>query len=177
MTWLHFLGVGLALGAIFLVNFGEQGNDKPAETGTKSWMIVLLSVILFVGSGASDALFKVLKQDYSGLADSREYIIVLFAMASAASLPVFVYKAVRGKLRLNAPTVVAGLLMGVPNYFSILFLAASLRFFDGTVFYPINNTVILLVMALVGIAVYRERLNAWKAAGLALATAAVILLA
>lgn len=177
MTPLHFVGVALALGAIFLVNFGEKGKDKPIDTRTKPWMIIVFSAILFLGSGASDALFKVLNQEYHGMADSREYIIVLFAMASAASLPIFAYKAATKTLHVNAPTIISGLVMGIPNYFSIVFLAGSLRFFDGTVFYPINNTAILLIMALVGIALYGERLNAWKAGGLLLATAAVILLA
>jgi drug/metabolite transporter (DMT)-like permease len=177
MTGLHFLGVALALSAIFLVNFGERNTTKESERKNKPWMVIVLSAILFLGSGASDALFKILHQDYSGLADSSEYIVVLFAMAAAGSLPVFLFKALKGNLRLTGATVLSGLVMGIPNYFSIYFLAVSLRYFDGTVFYPINNTAILLVMALVGILVYRERINVWKAAGLALATAAVILLA
>jgi drug/metabolite transporter (DMT)-like permease len=177
MTWLHFLGVGLALAAIFLVNFGEKAKDKPADTFTKGWMVAALSAVLFLGSGASDALFKILKQEYSGLASNGEYIIVLFAMAAVASLPIFVQRVVKGTLVLSKATVVGGLIMGIPNYFSIVFLAGSLRFFDGTVFYPINNTAILLVMALIGIVFYREKLNAWKAAGLLLATGAVVLLA
>jgi multidrug transporter EmrE-like cation transporter len=52
-----------------------------------------------------------------------------------------------------------------------------LKYFDGTVFYPINNTAILLVMAIVGILAFKERLNKWKVAGLIMATTAVILLA
>lgn len=83
----------------------------------------------------------------------------------------------KGTLVLSKATVMSGLIMGIPNYFSIVFLAGSLRFFDGTVFYPINNTAILLVMALIGIVFYHEKLNAWKAAGLLLATGAVVLLA
>jgi drug/metabolite transporter (DMT)-like permease len=177
MTWLHFVGVGLALAAIFLVNFGEKGSDSAVDSRNKGWVLAALSAVLFLGSGTSDALFKILKQDYAGLANSGEYIIVLFAMAALASVPIFIQRAIRGRLQVTKATVLVGLLMGLPNYFSIVFLAASLRFFDGTVFYPINNTAILLVMAVIGILAYREQLNAWKAAGLLLATGAVVLLA
>lgn len=176
MTVLHFLGVGLAMAAILFVNLGEKNIEKPVDRPTKPWLIALLSAILFIGSGASDALFRVLKQEYSGFADSREYIIVLFAMAAAASLPVFLYKAFRKTLQLNAATVIAGVLMGIPNYYSIVFLAASLKHIPGTVFYPINNTVILLVMSLTGMVAYREKMNRWKVAGLAMATVAVLML-
>lgn len=177
MTWVHVVGVALALAAILLVNLGEKPKETPGNSPVRPWVVALLSVVLFLGSGASDALFKVLRQDYATLADSREYIIVLFAMAFLASLPVVMYRAARKRLTLNLPTLLSGLALGIPNYFSIVFLAASLKYLDGTVFYPINNTAILLLMTLVSVVAYREKLNAWKVAGLALATSAVVVLA
>jgi drug/metabolite transporter (DMT)-like permease len=176
MAWLRFVGVGLALAAIWMVHFGEQGRERPMDPQEHPWRVPALSAILFLGSGASDALFRVIQQEYSGLVDHRAYVIVLFAAAAAASLPVFVYKGIHGTLRLHAPTVLGGLLMGIPNYYSIVFLAGALRYFDGTVFYPVNNTAILLVMALAGIVFFGERLNGWKVAGLLVATGAVVML-
>jgi drug/metabolite transporter (DMT)-like permease len=176
MTIYHFAGMAMALTAIFLVNLGEKEQVSHPKTRRETWMMVIITAILFIGSGASDALFKVLDHDFKGLTDSREYIIVLFAAAALTSLPIFIYKALNNKLSLNAHTVLSGLIMGIPNYFSIVFLAGSLQYFDGTVFYPINNTAILLIMAVVGILIYRERLNTWKAIGLVLAMAAVVML-
>ncbi|MFN8397850.1 MAG: hypothetical protein U0176_24745 [Bacteroidia bacterium] len=174
MPWLRFVGVGLALVAIFLINFGEKG--KSADQRASAGMLILLSIVLFLGSGASDILFKILKMDYNGLVGDEEYVIVLFAAAAIASLPVFVMRLAKGNLKLGAPTLLGGLVLGIPNYYSIAFLVGSLKFFDATVFYPINNTAILLVMALVGVVIFREKLNKWKAIGLLLATAAVVML-
>lgn len=174
MPWLRFVGVGLALVAIFLINYGEK--SKSADQRASAGMLVLLSIVLFVGSGASDILFKVLKMDYQGLVADEEYVIVLFAAASLASLPVFAMRILKGGLKLSAPTLLGGIALGIPNYYSIAFLVGSLKFFDATVFYPVNNTAILLVMALVGVVIFREKLNKWKAIGLMLATAAVVML-
>lgn len=175
MPWLRFVGVGLALVSIFLINFGEKGKS-PADQRIPTGKLILLSIVLFIGSGASDVLFKILKMDYDGLVGDEEYVIVLFAAASIASLPVLAIRLIKGNLKLGAPTLLGGIVLGIPNYFSIAFLVGSLKFFDATVFYPINNTAILLVMALVGVLIFREKLNKWKAIGLLLATAAVVML-
>lgn len=175
-TWLHFAGVLLAIGAILLVNFGESETPQPLSSSTSKWQIALLSILLFLGSGLNDTFFKYLNVHFSGLVDNQEYVIVLFAAAALASTPVILYKALKGSLQINPLTAISGLLIGIPNYFSIVFLTASLQFFDGTVFYPLNNTAILLLMALVGIVGYNEALNRWKLMGLGIAAAAVVML-
>ncbi len=43
-------------------------------------------------------------------------------------------------------------------------------------FYPVNNTLVLVLMALIGLAIYRESFNKWNLIGLSVALAAVALL-
>ena len=154
----------------------DRSSPKLISDRKTKIQLALLSVILFLGHGASDSLFKHIQQTNLQQVDSQEYIIVLFGVAGLVSIPIVVYRLIKGQSRLNLQTIGAGIAIGIPNYFSIVFLAASLKYFDGTVFYPINNTVILFLMTLIGIVAFKESLNWWKALGLLMALVAVLML-
>ena len=82
----------------------------------------------------------------------------------------------RTKAKFNWGTLLAGLLIGVPNYFSLKFLVQTLDHLPGTVFFPVNNTALLLVTGLVGVLVYREKLNRWNLIGFLFAILGVVFL-
>lgn len=169
----HFAGIVLALLAITLVNLGENKQNKISKITFKTG---ILALILFLGSGGSDAIFKHINQTNIGQIDSREYIIVLFAVAGIMSLPVLGYRLLQKQVKIDKKTLAAGLAIGIPNYFSIVFLSASLQYFDGTVFYPINNTAVLLLTTLFGILIFQESVNRFKIAGILLAILAGLML-
>ena len=83
---------------------------------------------------------------------------------------------VMGKAPLQGKAVLAGLLIGVPNYFSVTFLTKSLEFFKGTTFFPVNNIGILGVVSIAGILLYKEKFSWVNYLGLGAAVGSILLL-
>ncbi|MFO0485405.1 MAG: EamA/RhaT family transporter, partial [Sphingobacteriia bacterium] len=71
--------------------------------------------------------------------------------------------------------VLSGLVLGVPNYFSIIVLLLALRQVAGTLFFPLNNVGQLLIISLAGIVLFRERYPPLSWLGLGLAMVAILL--
>ena len=72
-----------------------------------------------------------------------------------------------------------GILLGIPNYFSMLFLVKTLSYFpaaSATIF-PINNIGIVAVSTLVSVWFFKEKLNSKNILGLVLSLTAIALIA
>ena len=69
-----------------------------------------------------------------------------------------------------------GILLGIPNYFTVALLVAGLRTLPAVVFFPANNIGQLILGSLAGALLYRERLDALTWVGVGLAATAIILL-
>lgn len=178
LTWVNGIGVAMALCSVFLINYRP---DSPVKLGRGTgkgafWMNVLLIAALFVGSGINDLCFKVFGEEYSDTVPQTDFPVVIFGISAIIGLLIVVVQIARGRQRLQWGAVLAGLIIGVPNYFSIKFLVQTLEYLPGTVFFPVNNIALLLVTGIVGVLLYRERLNKWNLAGFLLAVAAVALL-
>jgi drug/metabolite transporter (DMT)-like permease len=183
-SWLYYkdslsvwqgLGVVLALVAVILINV-RTGEPDAGVAKPNAWITYGMAAILFFGCGIGDSLFKVFNQEAATRVAASDFTIAVFAVGALGAMVVNAFMLLTGRTRWRIASVWAGLAIGVPNYFSIFFLASALQFFPGTVFYPIFNTAMLLSMALVGVFAFKEKLNAWNVAGLATTLGAVALL-
>lgn len=178
MTWLKGVGMALAIASVVLINY-RPGNPVKLSEGDSpraKWVSILLIVILFLGSGVNDLLFKVFGAEYSDTVSSVDFPVVIFSFAGAIGIAICAFQIMAGKVKFETKAIIGGVIIGLPNFFSILGLVESLNYFPGTVFFPVNNTSLLVVTAVVGILVYKEKFNLFNAIGLALAVTAVLLL-
>ena len=82
------------------------------------------------------------------------------------------------KQRYTWRDVGAGILLGVPNFFTVYFIQKMLTTdMDGSVIFPIHNIGILLLSALISRMLFGEEFRILKYVGIVLATIAIILLA
>ena len=175
MTLLKGMGILLALASVFLINYRPGDQIQLSNKGPK-WLSLLLIVLLFIGCGINDLVFKIFNVEYSRAVPSTDFPVVIFAIAGGIGALICAFQLVRGSSKFDPKAIIAGVLIGVPNYFSIFWFVECLDHFPATVFFPINNTGLLVVTTLVGLFVYKERFNLYNFAGLALAILAVILL-
>lgn len=181
MPRLRWLGVAFAMAAVVLVNWPQKRNLQAQVVGATPgprWLQIFLAFGLFLGSGISDINFKIFDAGFGTVLPPDVFAISLFGAAGALGLLVTGVQLARGAFRWEWKNLWGGIILGVPNYFSIYFLMKALREMgDGTRFFPINNTALVLAAALVGVLLYRERFTPIKLVGLGLAVAAVLLLA
>jgi len=178
MTWIKGVGMALAIGSVILINYrpGDPVKLSDSNNPKAGWMNIALIVVLFIGSGINDLLFKVFGAEYNDTISSVDFPVVIFSFAGAIGVVICAYQILAGKVTFETKAILGGVIIGLPNFFSILGLVESLNYFPGTVFFPVNNTALLVVTALVGILVYKEKFNLFNAIGLGLAVAAVLLL-
>ncbi|MFT4673689.1 MAG: drug/metabolite transporter (DMT)-like permease [Saprospiraceae bacterium] len=163
-----FKGVGVvfALFAVYLASVKTKGGMRLKSKN------LLFPILVFFGSGLIDTSINFLQNDFIG----DKSLIPLFSatiFAAAAILGLFVVaiQKIRGVFKFETKNMVAGIVLGVPNYFSIFFLVKSLRsdLFDSSGIFTINNVAIVILSTVVGILFFKENLSLKNWIGIVLA--------
>jgi drug/metabolite transporter (DMT)-like permease len=185
--WVKITGVVVALAAVVLTCWPQRipSNDleerKEEIPGSKrlsiAW-VFLLPAIIFVGSGFLDTLLKYVEQTYLNEENNDEYLITCFAVAAVAGLLMLAFLLVTGKQKFDRRALLAGLAIGIPNYFSIWCLVKVLKQYHGesSAILPINNMGIVLFSSVMAWLLFRERLSFTNRMGIALSLAAILLI-
>ena len=103
----------------------------------------------------------------------------IFASAGILGLLSVIIIVIRGKLKLQLKNIVAGICLGVPNYFSIYFLVKALRtgLLDSSGIFTVNNVAIVMLSTLIGILLFTERLQKKNWIGITFAILSILLIA
>ncbi len=165
-SFLKILGILLALLGIYLVTLKEKNTIKV------SWVFPL---ILFVGSGLLDATLnfaeaKVVDSNQLGL-----FTPTAFAIAAIFGIVYLIYK----KQIPSKKSLLFGLVLGIPNYFSIYILLKALEGsgLESSIVFPINNMGVVLVSTLISLIWFGEKLSIKNYIGLAISILAISLIA
>jgi len=73
------------------------------------------------------------------------------------------YQIIKGAFRLEFKNILGGILLGVPNYFSIVYLlkALSTDGMESSTAFTLNNVGIVILSTLFGLFIFKEKLI-WK---------------
>ena len=74
--------------------------------------------------------------------------------------------------------IVAGVCLGIPNYFSMYYLVKTLADsgMQSSVVFPINNVAIVICSSIIGIILFKEKLSRLQITGMLLACISIIML-
>ena len=100
------------------------------------------------------------------------YLFVTFFMAGLCAVAYALYR----KEQVNMKDLLAGMIIGIPNFFSSKFLLGALLYLDAVVVYPTYSIVTLVVIALSGVILFKEKLNVQKIIAFLLVIIAILLL-
>ena len=135
-------------------------------------------MLVFLGSGLIDTSLNFLQNDF--ITDKSLiplFSSTIFMTAGVIGIMVLVAQKIKGVLVLEYKNVIAGIVLGIPNYFSIYFLVKALRsdLFDSSGIFTINNVGIVIISTLLGIVFFRERLSMKNWIGIILAIISIAL--
>lgn len=141
-------------------------------------------VMLFVVYGFVDFSFKLVQSNVSSQNAGNEALIAtqmtsltvtIFLMAGIISLGICLAKGSFRKNPLSWKSVVVGLLMGLANTACTKCMLQALVTMPTDIFYPLYNIGIVIISALTGILVFKERIRWQQLVGLVLAALAIVL--
>ncbi|WP_292892167.1 EamA family transporter [Nonlabens sp.] len=169
--WMKVVGILLALLSVYLTSV----TSKEGLTFNKS--LLLLPFVLFLGSGVIDTTIKYAEITHVPSGDEPLFSAICFAMAFVIGILVLIYEATQKRF-LTFRSIVAGVVLGVPNYYSIYFLIKTLKNgMESSVVYPINHVGTVLFTSVLGVWLFKEKLLPKNYMGIVVAVAAILMIA
>ena len=170
-TFLKTSGLILATAAVLLSSY------RPLDK-KKNFMLVLLPILIFFGSGTTDSLVKYAQNHY--VSNSMGLLFSAFVFSSALIIGL-IFIAFRPKSISNTITVselTGGTILGIANFGSLYFfiLALNSSKLDSSIVFGLNNSCIVLLSILIGSLIFKERISKINFAGIILAFIAILIL-
>jgi drug/metabolite transporter (DMT)-like permease len=177
---INYLGLALVFVAIFFTSSRVEATETQARK-QKSWGNLLLIALIFLMSGAIDTSINWVSKNSATDATSQAiFSMLIFAVAGVIGLLILLQKVIFQKEKIALKNMVAGAILGVVNYFSVIFMMKSLQIEfagNGAFFFPIFNIGIILVSAFFAVLLFKEKLNWGNKLGILLAILAIVCMA
>ena len=171
--WPAFCGLLLALMAIIAIN--QKGTSISFQKPGKN--ITLLFFVLLLSSAIEIILFYVEK---SGLVGDQQMAFTThgFGFAAVIGWLIIGWLWIKRKNKISPKDIYAGIMLGIPNYFSIYLMLVMLnQGWKGSIMYPMLNVSVLLLSTIIAVMAFRERLNRLNWIGIGLATLSILTIA
>ncbi|MBR2647396.1 MAG: hypothetical protein IKD55_01025 [Sediminibacterium sp.] len=172
------VGVMMAIVAVIFTCYPNSSN-KNSTGAVSSKMKIILPLILFIGSGLLDALINHVQQKYVTVENNNAYLISGFFSAACIGTAILLFQYISGKRVFVAKELLAGICIGIPNYFSIWCLVTFLQQspWESSASIPVNNMGIVLFSTLVAWVLFKEKLSTINWIGVLLSIVAIFLIA
>jgi len=171
LSFINYLGIFFALVSIVLASIKADKKFLSKQHKIRNFMLPLL---VFVLAGSIDALINYLNLRYS--AEKGFLLFPVFAFSAAAGLGILSMLISGAFKKLKLQSVLAGIMLGIPNYYSIVFLINTLKAFnnDGAVVFPLLNTGIIILASFIAASFFKEKLHTLNMVGIGLAIVAIV---
>jgi drug/metabolite transporter (DMT)-like permease len=180
VSFVQIAGIVLALAAVVLTLYPNKNAPKADITapGNSRLQKILLPILVFIGTGLLDSLIKFVEQGYIPAADNDTYLINTFAIAFAVGFILFLLQWIFKKMPFDVKAIPAGIIIGIPNYFSIWCLIKVLKEYNtiSSVILPVNNMGIVLFSALVAFIFFKEKLSWFNWTGIVVSLIAIAMI-
>ncbi len=165
-------GIILALVSIVLISF-------PKDRKSFSWAFFYLPMLTWIGSCVIEAvLYYVNVEGISG-DQNVDFVTTIFFMAGIFGSLYLAANALFSttKTTIRKKEIGAGILLGIPNFFSIYLILLLLeKGWEGSLVFPVNNVGVLTLSSLVGIIVFSEEISKLKISGFIAAIVSILLI-
>jgi drug/metabolite transporter (DMT)-like permease len=141
--------------------------------------LLYLPLLVFLGSGVIDASIQYCEQNLLPPGEFPVFSSTVFASAACCGLIFILIRSSREKISIAPRSILGGIALGVPNFFSIYFLLRALQneALNSASVFTINNVAIVMFSTLLGILLFREHLSTRNWIGISLAVVSIFLVA
>jgi drug/metabolite transporter (DMT)-like permease len=178
LTALKMIGIIIALLAVLFTCWPHQ-DIQGSSVKSAHGLVLMVPVVLFIGSGLLDTMIKYVEQNFLDEASYDQYFITAFAIAGMAGGLLLLFQFITGNQTFDKRAIPAGIMIGIPNYFSLWTLVKVLAANKGnsSAIFPIVNIGIVLFSTLMALILFREKLSKLNWTGVGLAIIAIMAMA
>jgi drug/metabolite transporter (DMT)-like permease len=167
--------IGIILGFVALIcSIPWQNKNAVKRKSTNAWVYLL---IVFAGMGIIDVLFKQIAA--FTLLSYGTSLFIVFVLAFIFAFIGLIFQVLNKTMRFSWPHIFIGWVLGIANFANILFYLKAHKALanqPSTVFSAMNIGVVV-VGALTGMLVFKEKLSLLNKAGIVTAIIAIIVMA
>lgn len=177
-TFLKGCGVALAMLSVVLTCLRGKAETTRRDGFAAYWLIVV-PLIIFVWSGLLDTMVKFTEQRFLNEANYDRYLVTAFGIAAGLGSLSLIILYLMGMQRFSRKALLAGICIGIPNYFSMWCLVKVLKNYAGnsSAIIPVNNMGIVLLSSVMAWVIFREKLTRINWIGILLALVAIAMIA
>lgn len=177
VSLLKVLGILTAIASIILTNLPHE--ESVASKKKVKQIFWIFPILVLVFQALIEIVLQYVEQNVLETSGDPAFVSSIFLFAGTIGLPIVLGGILLGKLRFAWQNIIGGILLGIPNYFSIYFLMKALGAgWEGSVVFPINNVGIIALSAIIGgFLIFKEKYSKWNMLGIALSIIAIILIA
>lgn len=171
LTISKIAGILLALTGVILTST----NGKELSFDKKYLWLILF---IFFGQGIADIVFNYAQFHFVGESEVDHFFAVLFCAAGLIGLFLLAVQKLKGQVKLEWKNLFWGILLGIPNYLTLLFFFRSLEsgWMESSQVYPIYNIGVVVFSALTGFLLFKEKLSWSNWIGISVAIASIVLI-
>ena len=164
-------GIILALLAVYL---STTSNINACTVKGKGFVFPFL---LFLGSGIIDTVLKYTEAKFVSAATIPAFSITTFLFAFIFGCLFLSVQIFQGRFQFQLKSILGGILLGVPNYYSIVYLLKALQTegLESAVAFTINNVGIVVLTTIFGLLLFKEKLTTKNWMGMVLAVISILL--
>ncbi len=170
---INYAGIVLTIPALILASWPEKSvnNEKLLSRIALPLSVFILSGIIDTCLNYFNSLFE---HDPAFIFFP---VLVFFSAATFGSI--YALSNERTRIKIKRKSIIGGIYLGVPNFFSLYFLLDTLKIFnqDGAFIFPFSNLGTILLASLGAYFLFKEKMNAIRMTGLVLSCLALFLLA
>jgi len=168
-TFKHQTGIVVALSAVYCVSV------RPNEKINLSHF--QLPILLFFGAGVIDTLINITQHSYLLKEETAFFSSVTFLMAFVFGFIYFIFQQFKSKIQFSLKDILGGIILGIPNYFSLFFLTKALqnKNMESPTIFTILNIGVILLSTFVGILFFKEKMSKKNYIGILLSILALFL--
>lgn len=173
-AWLQIAAFMLGILSIYLVtqkNSTETTFDISTPNRYLPWFV-------FLSAGLLDLAILYINQTVASPESAGLFSIHTFLAAATWGSLTLVFLLFTKKVSFQSKAILSGIVLGVPNYFSVYYLLKTLNHFqhDGSFVFPMLNLGVILFTAVVSYFFFKEKFTVRLSIGLLLASMSILLL-
>lgn len=140
---------------------------------------IYLPIIVFLGSGTIDTSLKLLELNYSNDISINTISYSIFLGAFLVGTTFYTIKNQFNFSNWSSRNIISGIILGIPNYFSIYFLLTAIKSFSlkSAFVFGINNIGIVLLSTLLSVIIFKEKLTLINKFGVLISVLSIFLIA